>query len=210
MMLVIPIIVTLTVGYSDSCYADKYYLQHGDFVDFGFNLYANEILQGVKSEADPVKINFAPDIISPPGLFDVMDGMKNGAILDRVVITPADGGYESSDPEFGHLAGEVVEFRNLQIYAINNFLATDVFPPGGDSDFGRILLIVLGVVLGLGVVIGGSYFIYRYSPKIFGKRCLTCKSLAVGRCTNCGKAFCEKCFSNGCPSCKGRSLIRTK
>ena len=78
------------------------------------------------------------------------------------------------------------------------------------SNFGRTILIILAVLLGLGGVVAISYYAYRYSPKIFGKRCSTCKKLAIGSCKNCGKKYCERCFSNGCPSCKGRSLVRFK
>jgi hypothetical protein len=208
-MLIVPLVVLTAINYSTPCYADKEYLARGDFVHFGFQLYWQEVLQDTRTELNPVEINFTPETTSPPGLYDVLLGMKNGAIKELVIITPADGGYESSDPDYGYLEGEVVEFRNLQIYEINGFYYTDVFPPGG-GNFGRTLLIIVGVVLGLGAVVGSAYVIYRFSPKIFGKRCLTCKSLAVGKCRNCGKSFCEKCFSNGCPSCKGRSLIRSK
>lgn len=206
LMLITPIIVTLFI-YSTPCYADKYALEQGDFVDYGYQLFINGLLIETIPEPDAISINFAPDIINPIGLFEPMLGMKNGASKD-ITVQPAQG-FLPSDPKYGIYAGEVLEFRDLTIYAINHFSYTEVYPPNG-GDFGRVLLIILGVILGLGGVVGISYVLYRYSPKIFGKRCLTCKSLAIGKCRNCGKSFCEKCFSNGCPVCKGRSLIRSK
>ncbi len=208
MMFVIPMVVTLTVSYSNPCYADKYVLERGDFVDFGFQLWVSGILQETVTEANAISINFTPETCRPPGLYDPLLGMKNGETKAQVTVSAAEG-FPSDDPDFGGWAGEELVFKNLKIYEINGFPYTDVYPNTG-SDFGRTLLIILGVVLGLGGVIGISYVLYRFSPRIFGKRCLTCKSLAVGKCTKCGKSFCEKCFSNGCPSCKGRSLIRKK
>lgn len=207
LMLFLPIIVAPFANYAP-CYADKYVLEQGDFVDYGYQLYVNSLLIETITEDNAISINFAPEIVNPPGLFDVLLGMKNGQTKNNVVIPPEEG-FLPSDPTYGVYAGETLVYQNLKIYAINHYPYTDVYPSSG-GDFGRTLLIILGVVLGLGVVIGASYVIYRYSPKIFGKRCSNCKSLAIGKCKSCGKSFCEKCFSNGCPSCKGRSLIRYK
>ncbi|MCE7741355.1 MAG: hypothetical protein GOP50_02755 [Candidatus Heimdallarchaeota archaeon] len=208
LMIIVPIIVTLTVNYSSPCYADKYILEQGDFVDYGYQLFVNTLQVETITEANAISINFAPEIVNPPGLFGALLGMKNGATKNNVIIPPEDG-FDVTDPVYGIYAGETLVYQNLQIYEINHFHYTEVYTDG-TSDFGTTLLIILGVVLGVGGVIGISYVVYRYGPKIFGKRCLTCKTLAVGKCKNCGESFCEKCFSNGCPSCKGRSLIRTK
>jgi hypothetical protein len=208
LILIIPLVVTLAVGYSEPCSADKYVLQRGDFVTFGFQLWVGGFLQETITESNAIEINFTPETCRPPGLYDDLLGMKNGEIKNQVSVSAAEG-FPPDDPDFGVWSGEDLLFKNLQIYEINFFPYTDVYT-GGVTPFGRTMIIIVGVVLGLGAVVGISYVIYRYSPKIFGKRCLTCKSLAIGKCRNCGKHFCEKCFSNGCPSCKGRSLIRTK
>ncbi|MHA1199244.1 MAG: hypothetical protein ACTSQF_07850 [Candidatus Heimdallarchaeaceae archaeon] len=208
LMLIIPIVVSVTVSYSEPCYADKYVLERGDFVDFGFQLWVGGFLQETVTEANALSMNFTPETCRPPGLYDDLLGMKNGGTKDQVTVSAAEG-FAPDDQDFGSWAGEELVFKNLKIYEINFFPYTDVYT-GGTSDFGRTLLIILGVVLGIGGVIGISYVAYRYSPKIFGKRCLTCKSLAVGKCKNCGESFCENCFSSGCSSCKGRSLIRKK
>ena len=207
LMLLVPIVATLFINYSAPCYADKYVLEDGDFVDYGYQLWVNSLLVETIVEANAISINFAIDIINPWGLHEKMIGMKNGE--EKTIIVQPDKGFLPSDPVYGIYAGEVLEFRNLKIYAINFFPYTDVYT-GGISGAGRVILIIVAVILGLGAVGGIGYLIHRYSPKIFGKRCFTCKSLAVGNCRNCGKHFCERCFSNGCPSCKGRSLVRKR
>ncbi len=208
-MILTSIVLTTSVDYSTPCYADEYKVHDGDFVYFGYQLIVNSLTIETKTESDPVQVNFAPETLNPPGLYDALKGMKNGQIKSTVTIYPGEDGFSPSDPVYGAYAESILTYKNLQVYNINGFPYTDVYPEGVGS-FGRTLLIVVGVILGIGGVVGISYVIYRFSPKIFGKRCLKCKTLAIGSCKNCGANFCEKCFSNGCTSCKGRSLIRFK
>jgi hypothetical protein len=204
-------ILSVSFIYILPCSAAIPVVKDGDLISYGYKMYAMGTLQSTRDESNPVqirirKINDTYNSINPPGLYDVLIGMKLGQIKTNVIIPP-DEGFASDDPTFGFLHGYTLTFNNLRVFEINGIYYTET-TPGSNGPF-PWLPVVLGI-LGFAGIVFLSYGIYKFSPKIFGKRCSICKKRAVGKCKNCGAIFCVQCFSNGCPNCKSRSLIRFK
>ncbi|MCE7740761.1 MAG: FKBP-type peptidyl-prolyl cis-trans isomerase [Candidatus Heimdallarchaeota archaeon] len=202
-MFVVPLIVGLFIASAPTS-ADKFIVEDGDFLDYGYQLYVNGSLVETRDEENPVQIVIGTTSIIPPGLYQHLIGMRNGEIKDKVDISPDDGFPD------GIYAGIALTYYNLQIYKINGYHHTEL-PTGPPArSFGYWVLTIGGGILGTAGAIFLIYGGYRFYPKIFGKRCMTCKKSALGTCKNCGRAFCDNCYSSGCPNCKGRSLIRFK
>ncbi|MHA1224547.1 MAG: hypothetical protein ACTSSG_02180 [Candidatus Heimdallarchaeaceae archaeon] len=189
--------------------AAKVYVQDGDLISFGYRLVANSSVFEVRTEDNPVKVRIVQDSFKPPGLYDQIIGMELGSSKDAIVY-PEDG-YTPIDGKYASLYNLTLYYYNLKIYAVNGLFYTDYLTNGSTSPpFGKILLNIFYALLGLsafGLAIFGGFKLY---PLVFGKRCAVCKKPAIGTCKKCGKTFCELCYSNGCPYCKGRSLIRFK
>ena len=200
---VIPLIVGLSIA-STPASADKYVVEEGDFLDYGYQMYVDGLIAETRDEEDPVKIVIRTTSIDPPGLYQHLIGMRNGEILPDFVIPPEDGFIE------GIYVGKALTYKNLQIYKINGYHVTELPTEPPTKSFGYWVLVIGGGILGTAGAIFLIYGGYRFYPKIFGKRCMTCKKSALGTCKNCGQAFCDSCYSSGCPNCKGRSLIRFK
>jgi hypothetical protein len=205
-VLIVPIIVGISIV-SNPALADKYAVEDGDYLDYGYQMLVEGSIVETRTEANPFQIVIASDNCVPPGLYEHLIGMYNGQIKTNIIIPPEDG-FLPSDPTYGAYAGKAVTFNNLQIYKINGYHYTELPTQPPPKSFGFWLLTIGGSILGVAGAVLLIYGGYRFLPKLLGKRCLTCKKSAVGQCKNCGKAFCNTCYSAGCPNCKGRSLIR--
>ncbi|MHA1708051.1 MAG: hypothetical protein ACTSYV_03085 [Candidatus Heimdallarchaeaceae archaeon] len=191
-------------------HAAKVYVADGDLISFGYHLIANQTTFEIRTEDNPVKVRITKDSFKPPGLYDDIIGMELGSMKDEIIVYPEEG-YTPIDGTYASLYNLTLYYKRLKIYAVNGLFYTDYLTNGGTSPpFGKILLNIFYALLGLsafGLVIFGGFKLY---PLVFGKRCAVCKKPAIGTCKKCGKTFCELCYSNGCPYCKGRSLIRFK
>ncbi|MBY8999385.1 MAG: hypothetical protein KGD64_00550 [Candidatus Heimdallarchaeota archaeon] len=187
-------------------------VEDGDFLSFGYTLEANATIIETYTETNTRKIRILEQTFTPPGLFDELVGMPLGSNKGVVVVPPEEGFLPTDlNPTYAYLTGFALYYTNLKIYEINGEHYTDLPTVGTEpGTFGyyalRIGLGLIGVAAFVGLVYGG----YRLYPRVFGKRCAVCKALAIGTCTKCGRKFCERCYSNGCPYCKARTLKRLK
>jgi hypothetical protein len=184
-------------------------VEANDLVSIGYRLTASATLVEVYTEEAPFKGQVAVDVIRPIGLYNGIIGMELGELKD-LIVSPEDG-FSEFDPEYGVYAGLTLYYDGLIIYEINGVHITDIENGGlRPGTFGfyflRVMLSIVGVTAFVFMVYGG----YKLYPRIFGKRCAVCKTLAVGTCRKCGRVFCERCYSNGCPYCKSRTMIRFK
>jgi hypothetical protein len=208
---VIIIILAIGLSFSSSLKISKAAIpvaKQGDLIGFSYRLVAIGTLIEVKTEDDPEK-TFLNHAINPPGLYDELLDMKLGAIKDAVI--PPGEGFSSSDPTYGYLFNTTLYYNDLKVVMLNNVYYTDLntngFLPGS---FGYYFIRIAGGLLGAAAVVFLVYGGYKLYPLILGKKCMICKTLAIGSCKKCGENFCEKCYSNGCPACKSRTLLRFK
>ena len=184
-------------------------VEDGDILSFGYILTANAGTVETYTEANPRKTRVLESDFTPPGLFNALLGMPLGSNKD--VAVPPEDGFLPTDTQHPELAGLTLYYTNLKVFEINGVSYTDLPTNGTEpGSFGyyaiRVGLGLVGAAAFVGLVYGG----YRLYPKVFGKKCAICKTLAVGSCTKCGRKFCERCYSNGCPYCKARTLRRFK
>ncbi len=183
-------------------------VEPGDLIGYSYRLIASGSLIEVKSEDNPEKV-ILTTTISPPGLYDELVDMKLGEVKDTVI--PPEKGFSISDPTYGYLFNTTLYFNDLKVVMLNNIyyteLPTNGFLPGS---FGYYFIRVGGGLLVAAAVLFLVYGGYKLYPRILGKKCTVCKALAIGTCKKCSKIFCEKCYSNGCPFCKSRTLLRFK
>ena len=184
-------------------------VEDGDLLSFSYTLTADANIIETYTEANPRRVRIIGETFTPPGLFNALLGMPLGSNKDAIV-SPEEG-FLPTDIEFAYLAGLTLYYTNLKIFEINGIHYTDLPTNGTEpGSFGyyaiRVGLGLVGAAAFVGLVFGS----YRLYPKVFGKRCAICKTLAIGTCTKCGRKFCERCYSNGCPYCKARTLIRFK
>ena len=204
-------LITLSFSFSSSFKLSKGAtpaVESGDLVGYSYRLVAIGTLIEVKTEDDPKKVVLT-SLVSPPGLYDELLGMKLGQVKDAVI--PPEEGFSSSDPTYGYLFNTTLYFNDLKVVMLNNIYYTDLptngFLPG---TFGYYFIRIIGGLLGAAAVVFLVYGGYKLYPRILGKKCMTCKKLAIGTCKKCGENFCERCYSNGCPNCKSRTLLRFK
>ncbi len=207
------LIALLTIGlsFSSSLKMSKAAIpvaKPGDLIGFSYRLVAIGTLVEVKTEEEPEKVFLNPTI-SPPGIYDELVDMKLGEIKDAVI--PPERGFPISDPTYGYLFNTTLYYNDLKVVMLNNIYYTDLntngFLPGS---FGYYFIRIAGGLLGAAAVVFLVYGGYKLYPRILGKKCMVCKTLAIGACKKCGENFCEKCYSNGCPACKSRTLLRFK
>jgi hypothetical protein len=184
-------------------------VEENDLISIGYRLTVSAVVVEVYTETNPFKGQVATDVIRPIGLYNGIIGMELGEV--RALIVAAADGFSEYDPEYGAYAGFTLYYDDLTIFEINGVHITDVENGGlRPGSFGfyflRIVLSIVGVAAFVFLVYGG----YKLYPKVLGKRCVVCKTLAVGTCRKCGRVFCERCYSNGCPYCKSRTMIRFK
>ncbi len=184
-------------------------VEDGDMLSFGYTLTANALTVETYTEANPRKTRVFESSFTPPGLFNALLSMPLGT--SKKVDVPPEEGFLHTDPNHAELAGLTLYYTNLKVFEINGLFYTDLPTSGTEpGSFGfyaiRVGLGLVGAAAFVGLVYGG----YRLYPKVFGKKCAICKTLAVGSCTKCGRKFCERCYSNGCPYCKARTLRRFK
>ncbi len=184
-------------------------VEDGDILSFSYTLTADANVVETYTEAVPRRIRIISASFTPPGLFNALVGMSLGSIKD--VVVPPEEGFLPTDDKYPHLTGLTLYYTNLKVLEINLEHYTDLPTSGTEpGSFGfyaiRVGLGLVGAAAFVGLVYGG----YRVYPKVFGKRCVVCKTLAIGTCTKCGRRFCERCYSNGCPYCKARTLQRFK
>jgi len=184
-------------------------VETNDLISIGYRLTASATLVEVYTEEEPLKGRVVEDVFKPIGLYNGILGMELGELKDLIV--PPDEGFSEYDPQYGAYAGLTLYYSGLIIYEINGFHVTEIGNGGlRPGSFGfyflRVVLGIVGATAFVFMIYGG----YKFYPRIFGKRCAVCKTLAIGTCKNCGRVFCERCYSNGCPYCKSRTLIRFK
>ncbi len=184
-------------------------VEDGDMLSFSYTLKVEAETVETYTEANPRKTRIIGATFTPPGLFNALLGMPLGSST-KVDVPPEDG-FLPTDSQYPHLAGKTLYYTNLKILEINFEHYTDLPTNGAEpGSFGyyaiRVGLGLVGAAAFVGLVYGG----YRLYPKVFGKRCEVCKTLAIGTCTKCGRKFCERCYSNGCPYCKARTMKRFK
>ncbi|MHA1687021.1 MAG: FKBP-type peptidyl-prolyl cis-trans isomerase [Candidatus Heimdallarchaeaceae archaeon] len=184
-------------------------VKDGDIVSFGYTLVVDGQTIEVHNTNNPVKKLFSSDNIRPPGLYKALKGMELNERKD--VVVPPEDGFTDEDWQYTDLIGKTLYYYDLQVYAINGKEITD-FKTGAFSPdtFGYYFLRISLGILGAAAAIFFGYLVYKYYQRIFGKKCVICKKLAVGRCMKCGRTYCESCYSNGCPYCKSRKLVRFK
>ena len=209
LLIILPILTTLIGIPIFEGSATLPVVKDEDILAYGYTLVANATTIETKTESNPVKKQVLLGFTKPEGLYYELIGMRLGEVKNAI-ITP-DLGFLPSDSEYGHLAGLTLYYNNLKVYEINGYHISEI-PTNGLSpgSFGYIfirIIIALVSVAGAGLL---GYGIYRYYPKLFGKKCTVCKSVAIGSCKKCGEVYCDKCYSNGCPKCKSRTLIRFK
>ena len=180
----------------------------GDLIGYSYRLVAIGTLIEAKSEDAPKKEFLNPTIV-PSGLYDELVDMKLGETKD--VVLPPEEGFPISDPTYGYLYNTTLYYNDLKVVMLNNVYYTDLktngFIPGS---FGYYFIRIGGGLLGAAAVVFLIYGGYKLYPRILGKKCVICKTLAIGTCKKCGENFCERCYSNGCPNCKSRTLLRFK
>lgn len=184
-------------------------VEDGDLLSLSYTLTADANVIETFTEANPRRIRILGASFTPPGLFNALLGMSLGSNKD--VVVPPEEGFLPTDIDYAYLTGLTLYYKGLKVLEINGIYYTDLPTSGTEpGSFGyyaiRVGLGLVGAAAFIGLVYGG----YRLYPKIFGKRCAICKTLAIGTCTKCGRRFCERCYSNGCPYCKARTLIRFK
>ncbi len=209
LLIILPLSTIIAGTPNNHCSAALPIVYDSDLVGYGYTLVANETVIDVKTESNLAKYQVTPENINPPGLYYELLGMELGTVKNAI-ITP-DQGFQPSDPSYGYLSGLTLYFNNLKIYEINGYHITDI-PTGGPppGSFGYIFIrisIALVSIAAAGLIGYGGYRLY---PRILGKKCAVCKTIAIGTCKKCGRVFCERCYSNGCPYCKSRTLIRFK
>ena len=209
LLLVSTVILVSTISI-EPVKAEKVYVEEGDLISFGYRLVVNTFTFEVKDEDNPKKVWFTEPNFKPPGLYDDLLGMELGSIKNNVIVYPEEG-YTVDDGSYAGLANQTLYYYDIKIYEVGGYYYTDYESNGGETpSFGKIFLNILYSILGIGGVVLIGFGIYKLYPRILEKRCVTCKSLAVGACKKCGKHFCETCYSNGCPYCKSRTLLRFK
>ena len=209
LLIILPILTTIIGTPIIESSAALPVVKAEDILSYGYTLVANATTIETKTEADPEKKQVLLGFTNPEGLYYELIGMTLGEVKNAI-ITP-DLGFLPSDPEYGHLAGLTLYYNNLRVYEINGYHISEIPTNGPEpGSFGYIfirVIIALVSVAGAGLL---GYGVYRYYPKLLGKKCIVCKSVAIGSCKKCGEVFCDKCYSNGCPKCKSRTLIRFK
>ncbi len=209
LFLVILLSLVVVQYVSSDSFAAIPVVEDGDMLAFGYTLTADAEIVETYTEEIPHRIFIRVGTFTPPGLYNALLGMALGSNKD--VVVPPEEGFLPTDPDHADLAGLTLYYNNLKVFEINGIYYTDLSTNGTEpGSFGyyaiRVGLGLVGAAAFVGLVYGG----YRLYPKVFGKRCAICKTLAIGTCTKCGRKFCERCYSNGCPYCKARTLIRFK
>ncbi|MHA1303253.1 MAG: hypothetical protein ACTSQE_04660 [Candidatus Heimdallarchaeaceae archaeon] len=179
-------------------------LEENDLITYGFHLIVDGKTIEYHDEYTPVRILFNEKNIKPVGLYKRMLGMKLG--VPKSFDVPPEEGFDASDPQWGYLAGKTLHYQNVEIYSVEGVDTNTNNNGSGNANILEIIVVILGITGSFVVAFG----IYRIYPKIFFKRCSICKARAVGKCSSCHELFCTRCFSNGCPKCKSRTLIRLK
>ncbi|NPD89345.1 MAG: hypothetical protein HGN29_11520 [Asgard group archaeon] len=184
-------------------------VKKNDLISLGYRLTVSAVQVEVFTEEAPFKGQVAIDVIKPIGLYNEIIGMKLGEV--RNLIVAKEDGFSEYDPKYGIYANLTLYYDDLTIFEINGVHITEIENGGlTPGSFGfyflRVVLGLLGATAFIFLIYGG----YKFYPRIFGKRCTVCKTLAVGTCRKCGRVFCERCYSNGCPYCKSRTMIRFK
>ncbi len=175
-------------------------IEDNDFITFGYHLIVDAKTIEFYNENSPRRVLFTKDIVKPIGFYNRLLGMKIGEIKNFDV--PASEGFSSDDPKWSYLAGKALHYQNVQIYDVEGVNTETTHKPY--VNIVKIIAIILGVI-STPFIAYGSYKLYK---KLFYKRCSICKKPAVGRCSSCGALYCATCFSNGCPKCGSRKLIR--
>jgi len=184
-------------------------VEDGDMLSFSYTLTANASIVETYTEANPRRTRVIGETFTPPGLFNALLGMPLGSNKD-VVVAPEDG-FLPTDLKYAYLTGFTLYYTNLKVLEINLEHYTDLPINGAEpGSFGYYAIRVSLGIVGAAAFVGLVYGSYRLYPKVFGKRCVVCKILAIGTCTKCGRKFCERCYSNGCPYCKARTMKRFK
>ena len=207
LVFLLSIIIFTQPAYTERCSAAPPYVEAGDLLSYGYRLEVDHVVIDYYNREAPAMKRLVPDIVTPEGLFNALIGMALHTPKD-ITVLPEEG-FTFSDPYHPELEGKTLYYYALEVYEINGVSTTEE-PDDNLGLFGYYFLRIGLGVLGFGAVLGLIYFGYRYYPKIFGKRCLVCNKSAIGKCTKCNKAFCERCYSNGCPACKSRTLIHFK
>ncbi len=184
-------------------------VEDGDFLSLSYTLTANASTIEFYTEANPRKFRILSASFTPPGFYNALEGMPLGSVKDATI--PPEEGYLPTDINYAYLTGYTLYYTNIKVLEINGEHYTDL-PTGGTEPgtFGYYAVRVAIGLAGAAVFVGLAWGGYKLYPKMFGKKCAVCKTLAVGTCTKCGRQFCERCYSNGCPYCKARTLKRFK
>ena len=207
----IILLVTISVIHFDlDATAALPVVEANDLISLGYRLTVSAETVLVYTMENPFKGQVTTDVVRPPGLYFEVIGMELGEVRS-LIVSPEDG-FSEFDPDYGEYAGYALYYDDLTIFEINGVHITEVNTNGGlrPGSFGfyflRVVLGLIGVTAFVFLIYGG----YKLYPRILGKRCAACKTLAVGTCRKCGKTFCERCYSNGCPYCRSRTMIRFK
>lgn len=173
-------------------YSDIHGVEYDDIIDVTCEIYKDEELVGDFTEAAPFRFQVNEHLVNRI-LVDAVVGLKVGETKPYItwIIDYRNGTITT------------VEYYDTTIYRI----VEDSTP---DKPVGKGFIITISVIGGLAVAVGLVYLSYKARTTFLAKKCAICKAVAVGNCKKCGRTFCERCYSNGCPYCKSRTLLKFK
>jgi hypothetical protein len=190
LILGITLLLTISVVKTTQAYSDIHGVEYDDIIDVTCDIYMDSELVGEFTELAPFR-------------FQVNEHLVNRILVDAVI------GLKIGDTK--SYITWIIDYQNGTIATVEYF-DTTIFRIVEDSTperpVGRGVIITLSVIGGLGAVVGLGYLAYKSRTTIFAKKCAICKIVAVGTCKKCGRTFCERCYSNGCPYCKSRTLLK--
>ncbi len=188
----ITILLTISILTTTQAYSDIHGIEYDDIIDITCEIYKDSELVGEFTEAGPFR-------------FQVNEHLVNKILVDAVI------GLKVGDTK--SYITWIIDYQNGTTTKVEYF-DTIIFRIVEDSTperpIGKGVIITFSVIGGLGAVVGLGYLSYKVRTTFLAKKCVVCKIIAVGNCKKCGRSFCERCYSNGCPYCKSRTLLKFK
>ncbi len=190
LILGITLLLMISILTTTQAYSDINGIEYDDVIDVTCDIYMDSELVGEFTELAPFRFQVNEYIVNRI-LVDAVIGLKVGETKSYITWL--------IDYQNGTIT--TVEYFDTTIYRI----IVDSTP---EKPIGRGVIIALSVIGGLGAAAGFGYLAYKARKTVFAKKCVICKIVAVGTCKKCGRTFCERCYSNGCPYCKSRTMLK--
>jgi len=186
----IALLFTISILETTHAYSDIHGIEYDDIIDVSCEIYMDAELVNEFTEDAPFRFQVNENLVNQI-LVDAVIGLKVGDTKPYITWI--------IDYENGTI--RTVEYYDTTIIRI----VEDSTP---ERPVGKGFIITFSIIGGLGVVAGLVYLSYIVRTKFLAKKCVVCKAIAVGNCKKCGRSFCERCYSNGCPYCKSRTLLK--